>query len=291
MTALIHDAIVVTAGAADEVARARTKAIELGLVVTDIQRSKINNWHTFLICPDGSKEGKPEDEAGEAARAAWTEWARGEWVTASNPPFTGGACLRLVHVRYGELLERAAIVDRVVDDDDVPAQVGAARNRAPVGGREGAAPRMDPGPDRAGVRDRRGLEQEHGAAREVAVTRLAHLPNGTRIEVGLAQVETTLPSGAIVPAVGRPDQLETARELGYGYDIDALTRDHDPLHSLLAHWLGLPASFSLRQAAGELDTAEFGLAALEEQAVLAIHAFARAAGVVIAELEPFGSSE
>jgi hypothetical protein len=100
----------------------------------------------------------------------------------------------------------------------------------------------------------------------------------TRCVVGPSWVVTTLPSGAEVHA--HPDmteaQLQTAIDLGYGFDTDALTRDHDPLHCALADWLGLSASLALRARTGEAIDA--GLAALEEQAVLAVQKFCRALG-------------
>lgn len=87
-----------------------------------------------------------------------------------------------------------------------------------------------------------------------------------------ARVVTVLPDGRRVHAVPErnAEQAETANRLGYGDDVDAMTRDHDPLHSLLANWLGLDSSYSLRHAAGSLADDEMHLAALEEDAVLAI---------------------
>lgn len=53
-----------------------------------------------------------------------------------------------------------------------------------------------------------------------------------------------------------------------GTDVATMNRDHDRLHASLCHWLGIP-SHSLRHAAGEkLTNPEYGLAMLEEQAVL-----------------------
>jgi len=98
----------------------------------------------------------------------------------------------------------------------------------------------------------------------------------TTCTIGPSWVVTELPSGAKIHAHPRGDQGETARALGYGDDVSAMTRDHDPLHAALAHWLGLPASAALREAGGEPVEPE--LAALEEAAVIAVQKFCRAAG-------------
>lgn len=58
-----------------------------------------------------------------------------------------------------------------------------------------------------------------------------------------------------------------------------MTRDHDPLHSALAAWVGLPASLALQLAAGE--TADRELADLEEAAVLALQKLLRRAGLPV----------
>lgn len=74
--------------------------------------------------------------------------------------------------------------------------------------------------------------------------------------------------------MGRPaihmTKEQTARWLGYGSDIAALDRDHDPLHRRLCSWLGIP-SYSMKDAAGEPLTAdERRLAEVEEDAVLCV---------------------
>jgi hypothetical protein len=103
------------------------------------------------------------------------------------------------------------------------------------------------------------------------------LRDGTIVEIGLGSTLITLPSGATVP--GAPHDTNeyrgTARRLGYGGDTTAMCRDHDPVHALLADWLGL-TSYSLRQAAGEPVDAR--LAAMEEDAVLAVQKYMRHAG-------------
>jgi hypothetical protein len=114
--------------------------------------------------------------------------------------------------------------------------------------------------------------------------RTLRLRNGTEVRIGPYWAVTVLPGGAEVHAHPRPDQAAIAAELGYP-NAAALTREHDPLHSLLAAWLGLPASFAIREAAGDLPVAQHRLADLEEAAVLALQRFMRAAGVELENIE------
>ncbi len=97
------------------------------------------------------------------------------------------------------------------------------------------------------------------------------LANGTRFTVGADWVRTVLPTGAEVHACPEKDSARMARLLGYGTDIAAMTRDHDPLHSMLTDWLGMPWSYSLMQASGADVCPQ--LASLEETAVLAVQEF------------------
>lgn len=100
------------------------------------------------------------------------------------------------------------------------------------------------------------------------------LSNGTKISIGPKWAITRLPNGAEVHAHPREDQADTAMELGYGTDIEAMTRDHDPLHSRLMDFLKAPYSYSLMLAAGcDVDPR---IAALEEAAVMAVQKLKRA---------------
>lgn len=108
-----------------------------------------------------------------------------------------------------------------------------------------------------------------------------HWRGGTKQTIGPSWVVTRLPGGAEIHAHpdGTPEQAATAHALGYGADVAALTRDHDVLHAALAAWLGLPASYALRQTAGGDVSAD--LAAAEEAAVLALQRFIRLAGLTL----------
>jgi hypothetical protein len=102
------------------------------------------------------------------------------------------------------------------------------------------------------------------------------LVNGTEIIVGPDWCLTRLPCGREVHAHPNAESPAMAERLGYGQDVAAMTRHHDALHSMLCCMLGMTASHSLMLVAGcESDAT---LAALEEDAVLAVQRFARAAG-------------
>lgn len=102
-----HHTIIVTGWDQEEVARAREKAIEilrahslavaggafddvLSCLVSEIIRAKVNAYGSFCIVPDGSKEGWPESDAGDAARKSFLEWLDGE-----------GSGLSYVQVAFG----------------------------------------------------------------------------------------------------------------------------------------------------------------------------------------------
>lgn len=119
-----------------------------------------------------------------------------------------------------------------------------------------------------------------------------HLGNGTRV-LALDDGETrvTLPNGNVVsgspqgePETFDPGQLETAHRLGYGADVRAMVRDHDPLHAALTDWLGMPVSYSLAEAAGCGEPADADLAEAEEHAVLAVQRLMRLSGRTIHDL-------
>ena len=97
------------------------------------------------------------------------------------------------------------------------------------------------------------------------------LANGTRITIGPSWAVVTLPGGQQVHAHPNAQSAEMALRLGYGADVAAMTRDHDPLHAMLTDWLGLPYSLSLARAAGIEVSPR--LALLEERAVLAVQEF------------------
>lgn len=71
-----HHAIVVTSSNAGIIQRAHVKALELGCQVSPLVSSAINGYHSFLIAPDGSKEGWDLSDDGDKRRKAFKDWTR-----------------------------------------------------------------------------------------------------------------------------------------------------------------------------------------------------------------------
>jgi len=76
---------------------ARAKAEEIGLECSEIVESPINGYKSFMITPDGSKEGWEASDKGIAMRAEWVAWMRGHdreeepcmWVDWAHVNFGG----------------------------------------------------------------------------------------------------------------------------------------------------------------------------------------------------------
>jgi hypothetical protein len=105
-----HHAIVVTTGYGDWHLKAHAKAVELGMDPTEVRTSGVNSYDTFLIPPDGSKEGWPASAEGDARRAAFIAWVRDQvYADGSNP-------IAYAEVQYGDDEHEAKLV-RSSDDD------------------------------------------------------------------------------------------------------------------------------------------------------------------------------
>jgi hypothetical protein len=110
---------------------------------------------------------------------------------------------------------------------------------------------------------------------------------GAVIELHDSGLTRTLYAWGDVPAWPQDDEAYRARafELGYGADTALMSREHELMHHLIAHWLGLPLSPTLAAvASGSVDDDW----RLEEAAVLAIQAFARAKGINLVDLAKKG---
>lgn len=87
-----HDAIVVTGFRKQDVFAAAEAAQGFGLAITSLVFT-MNDYGSFLIAPDGSKEGWADSALGDARREKWKEWARDslknglyvDWVHVSYP--------------------------------------------------------------------------------------------------------------------------------------------------------------------------------------------------------------
>lgn len=102
-----HDAIVVTAYRKDHAIAARATAFEFGLAVSDLVESPMNGYVSFLIAPDGSKEGWKDSDDGDAKRTLWLAWADRAQRNEIGPFF------QMVHVRYGDDAPSLACDDEV----------------------------------------------------------------------------------------------------------------------------------------------------------------------------------
>ena len=107
-----HHAIVVTASdspAADTALNAaEQKALDLGCSVTPIVDGAINGYQSFLVAPDGSKEGWSESSKGDAQRAALIEFMDTFRFEDGSSP------LAWVEVQFGD----DNLVSRVVRHSD-----------------------------------------------------------------------------------------------------------------------------------------------------------------------------
>jgi hypothetical protein len=121
MGTIIHDAIVVTSWKEDHAQAARDEAERLGLPVTGITSSWLNGYVSFLIAPDGSKEGWADSDRGEVKRAEWKAWA--------SQQYAKGVYFDWVEVRYGRDMETEA---KATDSNNLDAPTA----RVARGGRE-----------------------------------------------------------------------------------------------------------------------------------------------------------
>jgi len=92
---IAHHAIVVTSWDDKTLKAAHDKAIEIGCAVSKIVDSKINSYRSFLIAPDGSKEGWGDSDSGDQKRKEWIEWAESTLYEDNSGP------LSWVEIRYG----------------------------------------------------------------------------------------------------------------------------------------------------------------------------------------------
>lgn len=103
-----HDAIIVTSPFRRDLELSRGIAEELGLRPTAIAESGSNYYASFLIPPDGSKEGWEESDAGDRARNEWKNWAK----EARLRPGSAAIYTSWVHVSYaGDEATDTKVVD------------------------------------------------------------------------------------------------------------------------------------------------------------------------------------
>lgn len=69
-----HHAIVVTSWDEKLANKAHKKAVKLFPIVSEITKTAINGYRSFLVPPDGSKEGWEDSDRGDAARKKFNEY-------------------------------------------------------------------------------------------------------------------------------------------------------------------------------------------------------------------------
>lgn len=91
-----HNAIIVSGSYDDWIERAHIKATDLGMHVTPIVESDLNDIQTFLVIPDGSKEGWAESDDGDKRRSEFRRWLDKQRYEDGSSP------LAWVEVQYGD---------------------------------------------------------------------------------------------------------------------------------------------------------------------------------------------
>ncbi|AIK69270.1 hypothetical protein PBI_MINERVA_61 [Mycobacterium phage Minerva] len=91
-----HHAIVVTSWDQKLLAEAHAKAVELGACVSPLVDGRINMYQSFLVAPDGSKEGWDTSDEGDAQREALVEWLDAQCYDDDS------TCLSWVEVQFGD---------------------------------------------------------------------------------------------------------------------------------------------------------------------------------------------
>lgn len=82
-----HDAIVVTGWRDEDIEAAhgvaRTLCADSPIEVTEITAAAVNGQRSFMLAPDGSKEGWEDSDKGDEARKAFLSWIDADY----NPHF------------------------------------------------------------------------------------------------------------------------------------------------------------------------------------------------------------
>ena len=103
-----HHAIVVTSWHDELLEQAHAKAVELGCSVSEITTPVTNMYRSFLVAPDGSKEGWDGSDAGDDRRDVLTAWLDNQRYDDDSTP------LQWVEVQYGD----DDLESRIIRDSD-----------------------------------------------------------------------------------------------------------------------------------------------------------------------------
>lgn len=90
-----HNAIVVTSWNKELTHSAATAAEGFGMTVSPVIPSPVNGEYSFLVAPDGSKEGWDESDRGDSAREDFRKWL------SEHRYEDGSTSLSWVEIAYG----------------------------------------------------------------------------------------------------------------------------------------------------------------------------------------------
>lgn len=96
MGVIQHHAIIVTSFCERDATEAHAKAVELHMTVSALTASPVNDYFSFAVFPDGSKEGWMASAEGNEQRNALVAWLNEQAYE------DGSNALRFVEVSYGE---------------------------------------------------------------------------------------------------------------------------------------------------------------------------------------------
>lgn len=107
---ILHNAIVVTSWKSELIIKAASVAEKTGLQVIGPSDEVVNGYRSLLICPDGSKEGWEESNAGNDRREYFKKWMNEQRYK------DGSSAIEWVEIAYGSDDKTAVIVDSAFEE-------------------------------------------------------------------------------------------------------------------------------------------------------------------------------
>lgn len=106
-----HNAIVVTSSSPSAFDKVYAFAVASGACVTNVVDGVVNGYRSFMVCPDGSKEGWAQSEVGDLQRFAILDYIRTfAW------PEDGSSPIDWVEVQFGDDRKVTEVVASGDDD-------------------------------------------------------------------------------------------------------------------------------------------------------------------------------
>ena len=96
-----HQTIIVTTYRLEYIEEAHRKAKEIFTQkISEILRAPVNDWYTFIIPTDGSKEGWEDSQVGDTQREAFKNWVKEMGFSDESNRYT---CIELSYDEEGEI--------------------------------------------------------------------------------------------------------------------------------------------------------------------------------------------